>query len=36
MIQNAGSEKKDPSPGSWNYKEIIQQLESQNNKKKFV
>lgn len=33
MTQNAGSEKKYPSSGSWDYKEIMRELDRQNSKK---
>ena len=32
LTQNAGSEKKDPSSGSWDYNEIMRKLERQNDK----
>ena len=34
MTQNAGSEKKYPSSGSWDYKEVMRELEKQSNKKR--
>jgi hypothetical protein len=34
MTQNAGSEKKYPSSGSWDYKEIIRELDRQSSKKR--
>jgi hypothetical protein len=34
MTQNAGSEKKYPSSGSWDYKEVMRELERQSNSKK--
>ena len=34
MTQNAGSEKKEPSSGSWNYKEVMRQLERQSSRKR--
>jgi hypothetical protein len=34
MTRNAGSEKKEPSSGSWNYKEVMRQLERQSSKKR--
>ena len=33
LTQNAGSEKKDPSSGSWDYKEVMRELNKQSNKK---
>lgn len=33
MIQNAGSDKKDPSSGSWDYDDVMRQLDKQSNKK---
>ena len=33
LTQNAGSEKKDPSSGSWDYKEVMRELDKQSNKK---
>jgi len=33
-IQNAGSEKKDPSSGSWDYKEVMRELDRQSSRKK--
>jgi hypothetical protein len=32
--QNAGSEKKEPSSGSWNYKEVMRHLQCQSTKKR--
>ena len=32
LTQNAGSEKKDPSSGSWDYKEVMRELNKQSNK----
>ena len=32
--QNAGSEKKDPSSGSWDYKEVMRELDRQSSRKK--
>jgi hypothetical protein len=32
--QNAGSEKKDPSSGSWEYKEVMRELDRQSSRKK--
>ena len=34
LTQNAGSEKKDPSSGSWGYKEVMRELDRQSSKKK--
>jgi hypothetical protein len=34
MAQNAGSDKKQPSSGSWNYKEVMRELERQSSKKR--
>ena len=33
MIQNAGSDKKDPSSGSWDYVDVMRELDKQSNKK---
>ena len=33
MTQNAGSEKKDPSFGSWDYVDVMRELNKQSNKK---
>ena len=33
MTQNAGSDKKDPSSGSWDYVDIMRELDKQSNKK---
>lgn len=34
LTQNAGSEKKDPSSGSWDYKEVMRELDRQSSKKR--
>ena len=34
MTQNAGSDKKQPSSGSWDYKEVMRELERQSSKKR--
>ena len=34
MTQNAGSEKKYPSSGSWEYKEVMRELDRQSSKKR--
>ena len=34
MTKNAGSEKKDPSSGSWEYTEVMQELDWQSSRKK--
>ena len=34
MTQNAGSDKKQPSSGSWNYKEVMRELDRQSSRKK--
>jgi hypothetical protein len=34
LTQNAGSEKKDPSSGSWDYKKVMRELDRQSSKKK--
>jgi hypothetical protein len=34
MTQNAGSEKKDPLSGSWDYKEVMRELDRQSSKKR--
>jgi len=34
MTQNAGSDKKQPSSGSWDYKEVMRELDRQSNKKR--
>lgn len=34
MTQNAASDKKQPSSGSWNYKEVMRELERQSSRKK--
>ena len=34
LTQNAGSEKKDPSSGSWDYKEVMRELDRQISKKR--
>ena len=33
MTQNAGSEKKYPSSGSWDYVDVMRELDKQSNKK---
>jgi len=33
MTQNAGSDKKQPSSDSWNYVDVMRELEKQSNKK---
>lgn len=34
MTKNSSSDKKQPSSGSWNYKEVIKELKPQSNRKK--
>ena len=34
MTQNAGSKKKNQSPGSWDYKEVMRELDRQSSKKR--
>jgi hypothetical protein len=34
LTQNAGSDKKDPSSGSWDYKEVMRELDRQSSKKR--
>jgi hypothetical protein len=34
MTRNTGSDKKEPSSGSWNYKEVMTELERQSSKKR--
>ena len=36
MTQNAGSNKKYPSSGSWHYKEVMRELARQSSKKRIV
>lgn len=33
MTKNAGSDKKDPSSGSWDYVDVMRELDKQSNKK---